>query len=427
MDSLKNRAQVVGQEENDLLAEIERLKKVNQALMERVEKGLTLNGKASFDLFQKNALLSDAVKKRTHKLNQAILQISKEKEKFSDIVQALPGALFFANGDLTKLETVCFNEIGLYDDNASIFNSDTEKQIFLDEIKSELGRNPSFTKHHIFKYYRKSQGKTLLFNCSITKKEKQFVIYAQDQSELQEKEEVIKFQQDQIYKSAKLATIGEMAGSIVHEINNPLTVLNCSLSLFKKHYDRNELDIPIMLDVIKDMSSMVTRMTKIISSVRNISHNSGRVEITANNFDDIVSDISSLCESRLRKNSIVLKKTFDPSITIHCDRVQISQVLVNLISNSLDAIEECIDEKWIEISHQMNDEYDIISVTDSGLGIPNESAEHLFETFYTTKQVGMGSGFGLPISRKIMDAHQGKIEFDPSSKNTRFVLKIPRK
>lgn len=108
-----------------------------------------------------------------------------------------------------------------------------------------------------------------------------------------------------------------------------------------------------------------------------------------------------------------------------CDRVQISQVMINFLSNAFDAIESH-QEKWVEINCEDDTYFDIITFTDSGHGIPPEVVEKMFNPFYTSKDVGKGTGLGLSISKGIMEKHGGEIMVDRTSKNTCFVLKIPK-
>ena len=107
-----------------------------------------------------------------------------------------------------------------------------------------------------------------------------------------------------------------------------------------------------------------------------------------------------------------------------CQKVQLSQVLMNLLNNSFDAIVD--DEyKWIKIqSHQHGDRIGV-SVTDSGNGIPGDIADQIFDPFYTTKGVGKGTGLGLSISAGILSNHGGRLYYDQCSPNTRFVMEFP--
>ena len=105
--------------------------------------------------------------------------------------------------------------------------------------------------------------------------------------------------------------------------------------------------------------------------------------------------------------------------------MQLGQVLLNLLSNAHDAV-QALSEKWVKVAVEDRGPDLLISVTDSGPGIPTEVADRLMEPFYTTKEVGKGTGLGLSISKGIIDAHQGKIELDRHSPNTRFNITLPK-
>lgn len=103
---------------------------------------------------------------------------------------------------------------------------------------------------------------------------------------------------------------------------------------------------------------------------------------------------------------------------------QLSQVILNLISNAVDAIMHQ-PEKWVELKITLQNEMIIFSVTDSGNGIPKEVAEKIMQPFFTTKEIGKGTGLGLSISKGIVEDHQGKFYYDENCKNTRFCVEIP--
>lgn len=115
-------------------------------------------------------------------------------------------------------------------------------------------------------------------------------------------------------------------------------------------------------------------------------------------------------------------------ITFFCRPYEIEQVLINLLNNSIDVVAD-LDDKWVKISSEIIQSQGIdwlrISVVDSGKGIPKEIQDKLFESFFTTKKPGHGTGLGLSVSLKIVESHKGKLYYDPNSTNTRFVLEIP--
>lgn len=100
------------------------------------------------------------------------------------------------------------------------------------------------------------------------------------------------------------------------------------------------------------------------------------------------------------------------------------QVILNLLNNSYDALES-LNEKWIEIKLQKNNNKIVISVTDSGEGIPNNISHKIFEPFFTTKEIGKGPGLGLCISKGIIEGYKGNLYLDKSSFNKCFIIELP--
>lgn len=111
-------------------------------------------------------------------------------------------------------------------------------------------------------------------------------------------------------------------------------------------------------------------------------------------------------------------------IKISCHPAQISQIILNLLNNSFDAV-SVLEEKWVRLVVKENKNDVEIQVTDSGKGIPYEYQSKLTQPFFTTKASGKGTGLGLSISQVIAEAHHGELYLDKESKNTRFIVKLP--
>ena len=123
---------------------------------------------------------------------------------------------------------------------------------------------------------------------------------------------------------------------------------------------------------------------------------------------------------------IQLELSIPNELSIECQHVQIGQVILNLVSNSIDAIKDR-EEKWIKVAALDLIDFVEISVMDSGPGIPAEVADKLMTPFFTTKPAGQGTGLGLSISRRILADHGGDLRLDRAANHTRFVLVIPKR
>ncbi|MCM2349364.1 MAG: ATP-binding protein [Bacteriovoracaceae bacterium] len=254
-----------------------------------------------------------------------------------------------------------------------------------------------------------------------------YSLFIRDLTEQKKSQKLINDQQIKLISSERLASLGRMASSIAHEINNPLSIMVLALGRLKKLIQRQVLTDEILLNALNDMEDMITRITKIINGLKTVSRDTKDFVKEQISMRLILEDVLSLCFERFKKSNIELRcdlksKKFDKCIA--CDRVQFSQVLINLLSNGFDAVKN-LRVKWVEIDIEKDDKFDIIKITDSGSGIPQAMQDQIFEPFFTTKDIRKGTGLGLSISRTIMEKHEGSIEIDQQSINTCFILKLP--
>lgn len=142
---------------------------------------------------------------------------------------------------------------------------------------------------------------------------------------------------------------------------------------------------------------------------------------------DLITETLYFCSARISAHGIDMRiESIDESLTLDCRETQISQVLLNLLSNASDAIEK-LEKKWIRIGAQERGDWIELSITDSGNGISEKIREKIFQPFYTTKEVGKGTGMGLSISSGIIRSHQGELTIDPVCPNTRFIVRLPKR
>lgn len=228
-------------------------------------------------------------------------------------------------------------------------------------------------------------------------------------------------------QSSKLAALGEMAGGIAHEINNPLTIIAGSTALLRKYQETDSLSPKVLLKSLDSIESTLGRIDKIIRGLRTVSRDTDEVEIASVKLDDILDDVLGLCQERFNNNGIFFTlnmEKHEEDQTIHCDRVQISQVLLNLLNNSFYAVKN-IDEKWIKLDIIKEAKVWVFKVTDSGKEISADVKKKIFTPFFTSKPVGEGTGLGLSLSRTIIKNHKGSINIDHNSKNTCFYFSLP--
>jgi signal transduction histidine kinase len=233
-------------------------------------------------------------------------------------------------------------------------------------------------------------------------------------------------QNEIILQNSRLASLGQMTAEIVHEINNPLSIIQARLDLLQMQATKNELTSKLAEDSIKKMLVTVERVAQIINGVKSFSRNVNHDPFENMRVADMLDYSLSFCADRLKFSSVKLIKDAIPEhLQINCRSVQISQVIVNLINNAIDAASLKTD-RWIRISVQDLGDRTAIQVIDCGNGIESKVLEKLFNPFFTTKCKGQGTGLGLSISKSIVEAHQGTLEYAELAGHTSFVIQLPK-
>jgi PAS domain S-box-containing protein len=253
-----------------------------------------------------------------------------------------------------------------------------------------------------------------------------FIRVEQDLTERKEHELLINEQRAQMVAASKMSALGEMAGGIAHEINNPLAILQlCARQILR--FVRTEANSNSrLIETAENIQQTTDRIAAIIRSLRAISRDGHSDPFMETPVRTLIDDCLELCVARFQSHDItVTVSAFDPSLALCCRSVEILQILLNLLNNAFSALEP-LEEKWVEISVHEQDSFVDIAVTDSGRGIAPEYHEKLFLPFFTTKPLGSGTGLGLSISKAVALDHHGDLWLDSSSPYTRFVLRIPK-
>lgn len=232
-------------------------------------------------------------------------------------------------------------------------------------------------------------------------------------------------QKMQMAASAKLAALGEMASGIAHEINNPLSIIQGRSQILNELARRDLLDKAAVVKSATVIEATCNRVAKIVRGLRTFARDGELDPFERVTLNDILQDTLLLCSERLHYAQIELSVSCPETLLIACRPVHISQVLLNLINNAHDAIQE-LPEKWIRIEViDLKDSYEL-HVTDSGNGISPALGESIMRPFFTTKDIGKGSGLGLSISRGIIESHFGTLTIDHDCRNTRFIAHLPK-
>lgn len=232
-------------------------------------------------------------------------------------------------------------------------------------------------------------------------------------------------QKEQLAHSAKMVALGEMAGGIAHEINNPLMIIagrSEQLTILSEKLPASEREQ--FVSISESIVSTTQRIARIISSMRIFARDTSGEPLTEVKLLAIVNDALALCGERFRHYEIHVITEVKDNISIDCRPIQISQIMVNLLSNSFFAVKNG-PIRWIRISTEIQQESVMIIFEDSGPGVPKELHQKLFQPFFTTKDVGVGTGLGLSLSLGIAREHGGDLTYDFNSTVCRFILRLP--
>jgi C4-dicarboxylate-specific signal transduction histidine kinase len=224
-----------------------------------------------------------------------------------------------------------------------------------------------------------------------------------------------------------MATLGEIAAGVAHEINNPVSTISLVSEILKRLSQSGKLSPEELSAQLGRLDLCLKRISKIVSELQAFSRDSAQDTFQQVSIKTIIEETLDLCHSRLLRSRIKLHvDEIDPTWSIECRGSQISQVLLNLLSNSHDAVQD-MEAAWIILSVEEFSESFEISVTDSGHGIPESISHNIMKPFFTTKPIGKGTGLGLSISSNIMTDHHGGLRLDTTCANTRFVMTLPKK
>lgn len=229
-------------------------------------------------------------------------------------------------------------------------------------------------------------------------------------------EQELRQHQEELAHVARLNTMGEMATGLAHEINQPLTAITSFCSVGERALDETEtIDAELFRELFQEMKTQAFRASEIIRRLRELVDKRTPVRSRVDVVEPI-REVLHLLDSDLRQRDVRVEQTTEPSIpAVWIDRIQIQQVLVNLILNAVDAMSETPrKQRSLEITASRKDDNSIeVSVRDTGKGVFIDSDDQVFDAFFSTKHEGMG--MGLAISRTIIESHRGRLWWTPNS------------
>ncbi|WP_445764905.1 ATP-binding protein [Pseudomonas sp. RIT-To-2] len=236
--------------------------------------------------------------------------------------------------------------------------------------------------------------------------------------------------QQQLTQSAKMATLGEMATGLAHEINQPLNVMRMAIVNVLKRLSNGDVQIDYLQDKLNRIDAQVQRAARVVDHMRVFGRRS-EIEMQLFNPKQAVEGTLSLLSEGMKGKGVQLRVpeiALEVDVRGHVD--QLEQVLINLMVNARDALLSKREgnrdfEPWIETTAEADDERVRLYVQDNGGGIPPRLLEKIFEPFFTTKPVGVGTGLGLSVSYGIIENMGGRLSVSNTEEGARFCIELP--
>jgi PAS domain S-box-containing protein len=254
---------------------------------------------------------------------------------------------------------------------------------------------------------------------------KVFTGFIRDISEKKRAEEELQNTHAELARMMRVMTIGQLTASIAHEVNQPLSgiITNASTCLRMLKSDPPNIDgaRETALRTIRDgnrASEVITRLRTLFSKKQ--------IEVEPLDLNEVAREVIALLSGELQRNDVILKQEFSAQLpAVHGDRVQLQQVILNLLRNASDAMSNIEDRpRQMALRTELEDGHIRFSVQDSGVGFTPEIANQMFQPFYTTKPDGMG--VGLSVSRSIIEANRGRLWATPNDgPGATFAFSIP--
>jgi PAS domain S-box-containing protein len=250
---------------------------------------------------------------------------------------------------------------------------------------------------------------------------------ARDITERKRAEEALRQAQTDLAHASRLTTMGEFTASLAHEVKQPIAAAVTDANTCVRWITRDEPDLKEAREAARRIVKDAERATEIINRVR-LLFKKGAPQRELVDINEVAREMIVLLGDEVSRHSISIRTELAEDLPhVTGDRVQLQQVLMNLIVNGVDAMHNVDGPRELIIKSQAAENNELLlSVSDTGVGLPRQQADHIFDAFFTTKT--HGSGMGLRISRSIIESHGGRLwAADNSPRGARFCFTLPTK
>ena len=221
-------------------------------------------------------------------------------------------------------------------------------------------------------------------------------------------EEQVRERQAELARALRISTVGELASGLAHELNQPLSAIVNGVEACARYVRSGKIATKKLLALLDDASGEALRAASIVEHLRHFIEK-GKAQFESTDLREIARNVPRLLGREIQQGDITLRLDLHPRpLPIYADRIQIEQIIVNLMQNAVDAIREARgDRREIQLQVWATKGMAEVAVRDTGTGVSAAAAERMFEPFFTTKPHGLG--MGLAISRSILEAHRGRV------------------
>lgn len=346
------------------------------------------------------------------------------------LVNSLPTPAFWVNEELTIMDVNESFLLFLEKPREEVIGTNLRSYSFLnllqyfDNLDILRGRDVTIIDHLMITRFKKS----IRFIIKEFSNSKSFLIIGVDLSHDYYREETREETRHQQEESTRFMLLGQMASGVAHEVNNPLAIIQGTLAHIKRDIEKSHLslDKDALLNKISRGERSIDRIAMIIRGLKYLSKSDHQVPLERIELKQIILNALDLVTDKLKVNDIKLTtNNLEKKLYINCYPVKITQVLINLIINSIEAIAN-LKERWITLTCEEDAGSIFIVVTDSGKGIPKDLHQKIMTPFFTTKPVGQGVGLGLSTSKMIIHDHGAELIYDDEAPNTTFKIKFKK-